>query len=199
MAGIVGVVLGAGRSSRFGTPKQLLPFGDTTMLGQVVRNANASSLDRVVVVLGRASGELRGSVDFGRAVVVDNTAYGTGCASSLLAGMDAAGKDCEALVLLLGDQPGVRAEFVEAVLSEWRSSRPWASVTSYGGELGHPFVFAREAFEQLRRLHGDKAVWKLIEAYPQRVHRVEIESPLPPDVDTPEDYELALAHWRGGA
>jgi molybdenum cofactor cytidylyltransferase len=199
MAGIVGVVLGAGRSSRFGTPKQLLPFGDTTMLGQVVRNANASSLDRVVVVLGRASGELRGSVDFGRAVVVDNTAYGTGCASSLLAGMDAAGKDCEALVLLLGDQPGVRAEFVDAVLSEWRSSRPWASVTSYGGELGHPFVFAREAFEQLRRLHGDKAVWKLIEAYPQRVHRVEIESPLPPDVDTPEDYELALAHWRGGA
>ena len=199
MAGIVGVVLGAGRSSRFGTPKQLLPFGDTTMLGQVVRNANASSLDRVVVVLGRASGELRGSVDFGRAVVVDNTAYGTGCASSLLAGMDAAGEDCEALVLLLGDQPGVRAEFVDAVLSEWRSSRPWASVTSYGGELGHPFVFAWEAFEQLRRLHGDKAVWKLIEAYPQRVHRVEIESPLPPDVDTPEDYELALAHWRGGA
>ena len=199
MAGIVGVVLGAGRSSRFGTPKQLLPFGDTTMLGQVVRNANASSLDRVVVVLGRASGELRGSVDFGRAVVVDNTAYGTGCASSLLAGMDAAGKDCEALVLLLGDQPGVRAEFVDAVLSEWRSSRPWASVTSYGGELGHPFVFARGAFEQLRRLHGDKAVWKLIEAYPQRVHRVEIESPLPPDVDTPEDYELALVHWRGGA
>ena len=199
MAGIVGVVLGAGRSSRFGTPKQLLPFGDTTMLGQVVRNANAASLERVVVVLGRASGELRGSVDFGRAVVVDNTAYGTGCASSLLAGMDAAGKDCEALVLLLGDQPGVRAEFVDAVLSEWRSSRPWASVTSYGGELGHPFVFAREAFEQLRGLHGDKAVWKLIEAYPQRVHRVEIESPLPPDVDTPEDYELALAHWRGGA
>ena len=199
MAGIVGVVLGAGRSSRFGTPKQLLPFGDTTMLGQVVRNANASSLDRVVVVLGRASGELRGSVDFGRAVVVDNTAYGTGCASSLLAGMDAAGKDCEALVLLLGDQPGVRAEFVDAVLSEWSSSRPWASVTAYGGGLGHPFVFAREAFEQLRRLHGDKAVWKLIEAYPQRVHRVEIESPLPPDVDTPEDYELALAHWRGGA
>ena len=199
MAGIVGVVLGAGRSSRFGTPKQLLPFGDTTMLGQVVRNANASSLDRVVVVLGRASGELRGSVDFGRVVVVDNTAYGTGCASSLLAGMDAAGEDCEALVLLLGDQPGVRAEFVDAVLSEWRSSRPWASVTSYGGELGHPFVFALEAFEQLRGLHGDKAVWKLIEAYPQRVHRVEIESPLPPDVDTPEDYELALAHWRGGA
>lgn len=200
MAGIVGVVLGAGRSSRFGTPKQLLPFGDTTMLGQVVRNANASALDRVVVVLGRASDELRGSVDFGRAKVVENTAYGTGCASSLLAGMDAAGQGCEALVLLLGDQPGVRTEFLDTVLAEWRSSRPWASVTSYAGKLGrHPFVFAREAFGDLRGLHGDKAVWKLIESYPERVRRVEIAAPLPPDVDTPEDYELALAHWHSDA
>src|SRR5829696_4940764 len=199
MGSIVGVVLGAGQSSRFGAPKQLLPFGDTTMLGQAVRNANASDLDRVVVVLGRASGELRGSVAFGRAEVVENTLYGTGCASSLLAGMDAAGEGCEALVLLLGDQPGVRSGFIDAVLSDWRWDRPWASVTSYGGKLGHPFVFAREAFEDLRGLHGDKAVWKLIEAYPQRVDHVEIEAPLPPDVDTQEDYELALAHWRSGA
>jgi molybdenum cofactor cytidylyltransferase len=199
MGSIVGVVLGAGQSSRFGAPKQLLPFGDTTMLGQAVRNANASDLDRVVVVLGRASGELRGSVAFGRAEVVENTLYGTGCASSLLAGMDAAGEGCEALVLLLGDQPGVRSGFIDAVLSDWRWDRPWASVTSYGGKLGHPCVFAREAFEDLRGLHGDKAVWKLIEAYPERVRRVEIEAPLPPDVDTPKDYGLALAHWRNGA
>ena len=143
MGAVVGVVLGAGRSSRFGAPKQLLPFGDTTMLGQIVRNANASALDRVVVVLGRASGELRGSVEFGRAMVVENTAYGTGCASSLLAGIDAAGEDCEALVLLLGDQPGVKPGFIDSVLAEWRSPRPWAAGASYEGELGHPFVFAR--------------------------------------------------------
>jgi molybdenum cofactor cytidylyltransferase len=197
--GMVGVVLGAGRSKRFGAPKQLLPFEDTTLLGQVVRNANASNLDQVVVVLGRASEELRASVDFGRAVVVENTAYGTGCASSLLAGMDAAGESCEALILLLGDQPGVRPEFINFALAEWRRERPWASVTSYREKLGHPFIFAREAFDDLRGLHGDKAVWKLIEAYPDRVLRVEIEAALPPDVDTPEDYEMALAHWRSGA
>ncbi len=196
MRAVVGVVLGAGRSSRFGAPKQLLPFEGTTLLGRVVENANASDLDRVVVVLGRASEELRGSLDFGRAEVVDNAAYGTGCASSLLAGMDAAGEGCEALVLLLGDQPGVRPGFINTALSRWRRERPWASVTSYRGELGHPFVFAREAFGDLRRLHGDKAVWKLIEAYPGRVSRTQIDAALPPDVDTPEDYELALSHWR---
>jgi molybdenum cofactor cytidylyltransferase len=195
------VVLGAGKSSRFGTPKQLLPFGNTTLLGQAVRNANASALDRVVVVLGRASEELRATVDFGRAEVVENTAYGTGCASSLLAGLDAAGQDCDAIALLLGDQPGVRAEFIDHVIATWQQNRPWAAVTAYNPysdslALGHPFVFARETFGELRSLHGDKAVWKLIEAHPERVSRVEIAAPLPPDVDDPEDYDLALAHWR---
>jgi molybdenum cofactor cytidylyltransferase len=193
---VVGVVLGAGGSSRFGSPKQLLPFGDTTLLGQVVRNASASSLERIVVVLGRASGELREALDFGRAEVVENTAYGTGCASSLLAGLDAAGDDCEALFLLLGDQPGVLPEFIDRALSEWKRERPWAAVCSYRGRLGHPFVFSREAFDDLKGLHGDKAVWKLIETYPDRVREIEIDAGLPPDVDTPEDYEQALAHGR---
>ena len=200
-ATIAGVVLGAGKSSRFGTPKQLLPFGDTTLLGQAVRNANASALDRVVVVLGRASEELRATVDFGRAEVVENTAYGTGCASSLLAGLDAAGENCDAIALLLGDQPGVRSEFIDHAVATWRHNRPWAAVTAYNPypdsvALGHPFVFAGDAFADLRSLHGDKAAWKLIEAHPERVSRVEIPAPLPPDVDSPEDYERALAHWR---
>lgn len=196
MGGITGVVLGAGRSSRFGEPKQLLPFEGTTLLGQAVENANASNLDRVVVVLGRASEDVREVVEFGRAEVVENTAHGTGCASSLLAGLDAAGNDCEALALLLGDQPGVRPEFIDHAVFAWRRGRPWASVASYRGEPGHPFVFSKEAFPALRGLHGDKAVWKLMETYPERVSRVEVDAPLPPDVDTPGDYELALAHWR---
>jgi molybdenum cofactor cytidylyltransferase len=193
---VVGVVLGAGSSSRFGSPKQLLPFGDTTLLGQVVTYANASSLERIVVVLGRASGELREALDFGRARVVENTAYGTGCASSLLAGLDAAEAGCDALLLLLGDQPGVLPEFIDRALSEWRRARPWAAVCSYGGKLGHPVIFSREAFDDLRGLHGDKAVWKLIEAYPGRVQKIELDAGLPPDVDTLEDYELVLAHAR---
>jgi molybdenum cofactor cytidylyltransferase len=210
---IVGVVLGAGKSTRFGSPKQLLPFGDTTLLGQAVRNADASALDRIVVVLGRASEELRATVDFGRAEVVENTAYGTGCASSLLAGLDAAGEGCEAIALLLGDQPGVKSEYIDHVVATWQQNRPWAAVTAYDPSpvragfkpapygppveaLGHPFIFAREAFGELSSLHGDKAVWKLIEAHPERVSRVKIAAPLPPDVDDPEDYDLALAHWR---
>lgn len=193
---IVGIILAAGESKRFGSAKQLLPFGDTTLLGQAVRNANSSDLEQVVVVMGRMAEEVRQSVAFGRATAIDNTAYGTGCASSLLAGLDTAG-DCSAIMLLLGDQPGVRTEFINQMVTGWRRERPWASVTSYRDKLGHPMVFAQEAFDELRRLHGDKAVWKLIEAYPERILQVNIDAELPPDVDTPEDYKRVLAHLGG--
>ncbi|MGH9461090.1 MAG: nucleotidyltransferase family protein, partial [Vicinamibacteria bacterium] len=80
---ILGIILAAGRSERFGPPKQLLPLGDTTLLGQVVTNANGSVLDRVIVVLGRSAAEIEESLDLGRATVVGNVAYPSGCASSL--------------------------------------------------------------------------------------------------------------------
>ncbi len=192
---IVGVVLAAGESSRFGSPKHFLPFAHTTLLGQVVENANASALERVVVVLGRGADPIRRALEFGRAELVENTAYGTGCASSLLAGLDAAA-DCAALMLLLGDQPGVTTEVIDRLAADWRQERSWATVTSYRGEIGHPFLFASEAFPDLRRVHGDKAVWKLIEDFPHRLRRVEVDAELPPDVDRPEDYPRALEHWR---
>lgn len=193
---LVGIVMAAGESSRFGTAKQLLAFGDTTLLGLVVRNANRSTLDRVVVVLGREAPKVRSSFESGLAMVVDNMAYGEGCASSLLAGLDEAG-ECAGIVLILGDQPGVTTATIDRVITEWRNARTWASATQYRGNPGHPLLFAREAFNDLRALHGDKAVWKLIEGYPDRVLRVDIDSELPPDIDTPEDYEAEIARLGG--
>ena len=188
---IVGIVLGAGASRRLGRPKQTLPFGDTTLLGWAVRNAEASSLDRVVLVVGGAADEALGALTLGRAEVVRNDAYGTGCASSLLAGLDVAGA-CDAVVLLLGDMPGVDPAVIDAVRAAWEADRPWGAVTSYRGEPGHPFVFASAAFPALRALHGDKAVWKLLDEHPDRVRSTPVDRPLPLDVDTWEDYEATL-------
>ncbi|MGH2619637.1 MAG: nucleotidyltransferase family protein [Anaerolineales bacterium] len=189
---LVACVLAAGSSSRFGQAKQLLPFGRDTLLGFVVGQVNRSTIERIVVVLGREAERVRGSVGWGRATVVDNLSYGSGCAYSLLAGLDAAG-DCAGVMLLLGDQPGVGPEIIDQVYDQWRANRPWASATQYNDGLGHPLVFARAAFGELRSLHGDKAVWKLIEGFPDRVAKTEVDAPLPPDLDTPEDYERVRA------
>ena len=190
MADVVGIVLGAGASRRLGRPKQTLPFGDTTLLGWVLRDVEASDLDRVILVLGGAAGEALAGAAPGRAEVVTNTAYGTGCASSLLAGLDAAG-EVDAVVLVLGDMPGVNAPLLDAVRADWERHRPWASVTDYRGRPGHPLVFSAAAFGDLRALHGDKAVWKLLDAHPDRFRSIPADRALPQDVDTWDDYATA--------
>ena len=193
---MVGIVLGAGASRRLGRPKQTLPFGDTTLLGHVMRDVEASGLERVVLVVGGAADAALAGLDLRRAEVARNDAYGTGCASSLLAGLDAAG-DCEAVMLILGDMPGVDAPAIDAVSRAWRAEPSWAALTSWRGTLGHPFVFAAASFDALRELHGDKAVWKLVEQHPERTRTIELDRPLPRDVDTWADYEAALSAVGG--
>lgn len=196
---MVGIVLGAGSSRRLGRPKQTLPLGQTTLLGWVMRDVEASSLDRVVLVVGGAADEALLGLELGRAQIVRNDSYGTGCASSLLAGLDAAGP-CDSIMLLLGDMPGVDAAVIEAVRTDFERAPSWAAVTSYEGTLGHPFVFSAQAFTDLRALHGDKAVWKLVERHPRRVRKVAVARPRPRDIDTWEDYRevsAALAEVPG--
>jgi molybdenum cofactor cytidylyltransferase len=76
-------------------------------------------------------------------------------------------------------------------LDAWR--RGGDSVNAaYHGSIGHPFVFGRRLFPELAALHGDKAAWKLIDRYRERVRTVELGRLLPADIDTPADYR-ALA------
>lgn len=187
MARVAGVVLGAGLSRRLGRPKQTLPLGDTTLLGWVVREAEASSLDPLVVVTTEA-------VETGRATVAPpDEGDPSSSAASLRAGLDAAGT-CDAAVLLLGDMPGVDAPVLEAARAAWEERRPWALVTEYDdGARGHPLAFSAEALEALRAARGDKVAWRLLESEPERVETVRVHRPLPRDVDTWEDYEAVLA------
>jgi molybdenum cofactor cytidylyltransferase len=192
---VVGIVLGAGASTRLGRPKQTLPFGDRSLLAYVVRDVEASRLDRVVVVLGGSATEAAGSLGPGRAEVVGNDEYGSGCASSLLAGLDAAG-DCDAIMLLLGDMPGVTAAVIDRVLAAWGASPTWAAVTEYADGIGHPFLFSVDTFPTLRSLHGDKAVWKIIDCEPvERVARIVVDHSQPLDVDTWADYRAVCERF----
>jgi molybdenum cofactor cytidylyltransferase len=185
----VGIVLGAGASKRLGRPKQTLRLGPTTLLARVVADVEASALDRVIVVLGREAAVVEPTVHPARATVVNNTAYGTGCASSLLAGLDAAG-DPDAIMLLLGDMPGVDSRVIDPVLAEYGRNPTWAAVTEYRDDtIGHPFLFSNTAFDELRSLHGDKAVWKIVDREPRgRVRHIPVDADIPDDVDTWADY-----------
>lgn len=187
---ISGLILGAGASSRFGQPKQLLPFRGTTLLGWVIRQAErADGLDEIIVVLGRAADEIRERVNFGNAKVVDNPVFGEGCASSYRAGITATNPDSDAIMIILGDQPGVESEIINGVAEKWRQSDGQIVLASYQGRNGHPMLFAKPLFDKLIGLHGDKAAWKLVDRNPDLLREVSFDRPFPEDIDTREDFE----------
>ena len=185
-----GLVLGAGGSKRLGRPKQTLPFRDGTLLGHVVGVARECDFDQLVVAIGGAADEVREQVDLSGAEVVVNDAYGEGCSSSIAAALAEVDERCDVLVLMLGDQPGVTGAAVRSLLAGIGPA-PLA-VCRYEDGRGHPFAFARSVFGALAALHGDKGVWKLLDRAGDAVAEVPVSGPIPPDVDTWEDYEAAL-------
>ncbi|HEY2436854.1 MAG TPA: nucleotidyltransferase family protein [Solirubrobacteraceae bacterium] len=182
-----GLVLAAGGSTRLGQPKQLLPLGSGTLLDRVLSIARASPFDALLCVVGGGADEVRARVDFAGVQVVENDAFGSGCSSSIAAALSAVDERTDVLVLMLGDQPGITVSTVEALLAGRRGA-PLA-VCAYTTGRGHPLAFGRAMFPELAELHGDKAVWKLLDRFSDGVVEVLIDSPIPRDVDTWEDYE----------
>jgi molybdenum cofactor cytidylyltransferase len=100
-------------------------------------------------------------------------------------------------VLMLGDQPGVSASAVRALI-DGRGDADLAAC-AYADGRGHPFAFARRRFAELATLHGDKGVWKLMDREGPRVRDVPVSGPVPLDIDTWEDYQAVLAAAPVGA
>jgi molybdenum cofactor cytidylyltransferase len=184
---VTGLVLAAGGSSRLGRAKQLLEYRGTTLLGHVLSVARECSFHQLLCVVGGSIDEVRASVDLSGVDVVENRAFGTGCSSSIAAALQAVDARASVLVLILGDQPGVTPVTVEKLLGGIGDA-PIAAC-AYADGRGHPLAFAREVFEELGQLHGDKAVWKLLDRHAEQVADVPIGGATPRDVDTWEDYE----------
>jgi molybdenum cofactor cytidylyltransferase len=187
---ISGLVLAAGGSRRLGRPKQLLPYRGGTLLGHVVQTARSCQFDQLVVAVGGAADEVQAAVALDDVDVVVNDAYGEGCSSSIAAALEVVRGDV--LVLMLGDQPGVSAETVRALLAGRGDAA--LAVCRYDDGRGHPIAFGRSVFGDLANLHGDKGVWKLLDRGP--VTEVPVPGPIPLDVDTEEDYAAVLAAAR---
>ena len=189
---VAGLVLAAGSSRRLGHPKQLLPFRGRTLLDATLDMARAAPFDQRLVTIGGAAPEVQEQVDLAGFDVVDSVHHTQGCSSSIVSALDVIGEDIDGFVLLLGDQPDVRPSTI-ASLIDAASTGTAIGVCTYDDGIGHPFWFGRETFGDLANLHGDKAVWKLIESGKYTVAEVPIAGEVPLDVDTMEDYEELLA------
>ena len=158
---VAGLVLGAGGSSASGRPSSCSRTAtgrcSATSSASPARARSTSSSWRSAAPPTRFA---RG-VDLAGAEVVVNDAYGAGCSSSIAAALGVVDARCDVLVLMLGDQPGVTAETVAALLAG-RGDAPLA-VCRYDDGRGHPIAFDRSVFGALADLHGDKGVWRLLD------------------------------------
>jgi molybdenum cofactor cytidylyltransferase len=191
---IAGLVLAAGGSRRFGSPKQVAELDGLPLLQHAVDAMLAvDAIDPVVVVLGAAADEVRAAVRFGAARPVVCAAWGEGMAASLRCGVEAVG-DCEWVVLTLGDQPRITPGVIDAVARRVRSVAPGAVAVraTYDGVPGHPVGLSRALLARVDELKGDVGARDLLASV--AVEEVEVgELSAPCDVDTPADLEALRA------
>ena len=187
---IAALVLAAGRAVRMGSPKLLAPVGGHPLIEWVITAARASGCDDVLVVLGAGADEIgRVAVEAGARTVL-NPRHAEGMGTSVAAGVAALPGTCEAVVVLLGDQPFVTPEIIDALIEAHRSTGRPLVASRYGTVRGVPALIARPMFEEARRLAGGAGGRVLFRRHPDLV--VDVDVPIgtvSEDVDTPDDLE----------
>jgi len=188
---IVAVVLAAGRSTRMGRPKQLLPVRGRPMLGEVLEILRKTKVDEIVVVLGASEEEVRRKVRFRKERVVSNPAYADGMSGSLKIGLAAAVKaGAEAVMVVLADQPRLRPQTVNQLVDAYIGSKAPVVAPAYHGVRGNPVLFGAALFPQIMKLDGDVGAKAVVEGNRRSMLLVETEDDgVIVDVDTPADYE----------
>ena len=196
---IAGLLLASGASRRFGSNKLVAPLGDRAV-ARWSAEALAGAVDETWVVVPPHAAELVAALDGLPVRWVENASAHEGMASSLRAGVGALPAEAEAVVITLGDQPSMDGDVIRRVVATWRAAPPEITgvVSEYEDGRGHPVLFGAALFAALQSLDGDRGARDLIASLGGRVAVVEVPSPRPADVDTPDALE-ALAREIGRA
>jgi molybdenum cofactor cytidylyltransferase len=192
---IAAIVLAAGASSRFGSPKALAPLDGRPLLEHVLDALREAGIGRIVVVLGNAADQIEDGIGWVDEVIVRNRDP-RHLSSSLEVGL-AAAEDLEppvdGVLLALGDQPRTRPEVIRLLVAASRSSGRPVAVPRYAeGGGANPVLLMRAAFDLVDEASGDRGLGPVLAEHADRVEEVPVDG-ANPDVDTPAD--LATLAW----
>lgn len=185
-----GVILAAGRSSRMGgRPKALLPHEDGhNFVSHLVDIGREAGLSPMLVVGRPDQVALRVEVERLDAGFIENPEPDRGQLSSLVAGIDAAG-GVDAVMVLPVDVPLLSADVLRTLLSAAERSDAVILRATSGGRHGHPVLFRRSVFDELRTADPEVGARAVVRADPARVLNVEVADPgVTIDIDTPDEY-----------
>ncbi len=181
---IAGLLLAAGRSTRFGADKLCAKLNGKAIIRWSVQVL--SPLDVVYVVVPPGADMVTQALSRLDVRFVVNLARDEGIASSIRAGVAALPDDVDAVAIALADQPLASAEVMRALSARWSAGGASAVAPAYRDGTGHPVLFGRECFEDLARLKGDVGARSVLRALGERAAYVSIDADMPADVDTPD-------------
>ena len=192
---IAGLLLAAGRSTRFDGDKLIAPLHGRPVLSWSA-HVLAAEVDVLYVVVPPDASARIVALDGLGAVTVEHAGRDAGMASSIAAGIASLPDDMEAVVIALGDQPGISAVTIRRLRDRWRAGGATAVVPRYREGRGHPVLFARSAFAMLASLDGDVGARAVLDALGDEVALVDADGARPADVDTPDALRALEAAWQ---
>lgn len=172
---VAAIVLAAGTSSRMpGQNKLTLPLGGRTVLEQTVASACGSRAAEVVVVLGYQAAELKDNLRSYPVRLAFNPRFQEGQSTSVLAGLRAVSPGADAAVFLLGDQPLVTPEVIDALIDAYALHGNPVVAPTFRGQMGNPVLFGRGLFPELFEISGDRGGRPVLERHRQQLLEVPV-------------------------
>ena len=183
------VILAAGKSERFGKNKMLVNVLGEPLIRRVVKNALSSQVNEVIVVLGYMASKIEKVLRDLPCKIVLNENFEEGMSSSVKIGLSKVSRETEAVLFLPGDYPLVTAEDINKVISKFKETRAEIVIASYKGKPGHPILFSRKLFGEIKEIREEEQGLKaVVRKHREDVALAETNSPgVLIDVDTEED------------
>lgn len=195
---IAAVILAAGLSRRMGQAKLLMLLDGRAIIRHAVEAVLSGGVDSVWVVSGPAVEPIAAALGGLDVQIVVNPTPEEGQAGSVRIGIGALPAAADSALIALGDQPVLPPSIIPALLAARRTSDKPIVAPRYRDGQGNPVLFKRAVFPELLRLDGDQGARPIIQKDPARVEWVDLDLGMPPDVDTPGDYEKIRASLRAG-
>jgi molybdenum cofactor cytidylyltransferase len=185
------VILAAGGSSRFGQPKQLIPFRGKSLVRRIIDAACEAGCSPVVAVIASKDPKLHSELDRAGILIAQNNQWQRGIGSSIRCGIETltnSSPDVEASVLLVCDQPAVDARVIQRLVALYETTGKSIVASSYADTLGVPVLFTRSVFQELLSLDDEAGAKSIVLRNRERVASLSFpEGQI--DVDTWEDWE----------
>ena len=184
------VVLAAGLSQRMGRPKMILPWQDTTVIGQVISVLLDANLDYMLVVTGGARNEVERALAGMPVDTIFNPDFGNGeMIQTLRVGLAALHKEINAALVVLGDQPQIESDIVKSIMTAFKRGNHAIVVPSFQKRRGHPWLVDRALWDVLLDENAISTMRQFLNQYDKQIHYLNVAtSSILQDLDTPEDY-----------